>query len=116
MIPQAVRETIEKGNLPELSEIPASARPMSGKLFVKLDEVEEKTEGGIIKPETARDLGVQNTCWPVTVLRVPSDHDAEIEGYKEGDRLLVLLSYMDVKNGGRTTTIVRKEVVEAVLG
>lgn len=83
-------------------------KPIGDKLVVQLDEIEEKTAGGIIIPDEAKD---KTTAFG-TVLAVGS----KVEQIKEGDRVVFdKFAGTDIKVDGKKCLVMKDFNVMGVL-
>ena len=66
----------------------ASLKPLRDKVVVERSEAEEKTAGGIVLPETAKDKPKQGTIVSVGSGRVMDNGETKPLEVKKGDRVL----------------------------
>ncbi|MFO7734948.1 MAG: co-chaperone GroES [bacterium] len=86
-------------------------RPLGERLVVKRRELEEKTGGGIIIPDSAKEKPMQ-----AEVVAVGPEVNKDREEVKEGDMILFSkFSGNDVTVGGEEHLILRKEDVLAII-
>lgn len=98
------------------SKTDVSIRPLRDRILVKRVEAEEKTKGGIILPDTAKEKPQEGKVVAVGTGRI-DDHGKKIElTVKPGDRIL-FGSYAgnEIKIGGDEFLIMREEEVFGVI-
>jgi chaperonin GroES len=66
----------------------ASLKPLRDKVVVERSEAEEKTAGGIVLPDTAKDKPKQGTVIAVGPGRVLDNGEVKALEVKKGDRVL----------------------------
>ena len=91
-------------------------RPLGDRVLVKRVEEEEKTKGGIIIPDTAKEKPQEGEVVAVGPGRVTEDGKRVAMEVKQGDRVLIgKYSGTDVKIDGTEYVILREEEVLGVL-
>jgi chaperonin GroES len=95
----------------------ASLKPLRDKVVVERSEAEEKTAGGIVLPDTAKDKPKQGTVMAVGPGRVLENGEVKALEVKKGDRVL-FGSYAgtEVKVDGKDYLIMNESDILAVLG
>jgi chaperonin GroES len=94
----------------------ASLKPLRDKVVIERSEAEEKTAGGIVLPDTAKDKPKQGTVVAVGTGRVLDSGEIRALEVKKGDRVL-FGSYAgsEVKVDGREYLIVSENEILAVV-
>ncbi len=94
----------------------ASLKPLRDKVVVERSEAEEKTAGGIVLPETAKDKPKQGTVVSVGTGRVLENGDVKPLEVKKGDKVL-FGSYAgsEVKIDGKEFLIMGESEILAVI-
>jgi len=94
----------------------ASLKPLRDKVVVERSEAEEKTAGGIVLPETAKDKPKQGTVISVGTGRVLENGDVKPLEVKKGDKVL-FGSYAgsEVKIDGKEFLIMGESEILAVI-
>jgi len=91
-------------------------RPLGDRILVKRLESEERTKGGIIIPDTAKEKPVEATVVAVGNGKVLKDGKLRKLDVKAGDRILFgKYSGSEVKIDGEEHLILREEEVLAVI-
>jgi chaperonin GroES len=97
-------------------EIPMKIRPLSDRIVVKRHNEEEKTKGGIIIPDTAKEKPLEGTVIAVgngKILKNGKVHPLDV---KAGDRILFgKYSGTEVKLDGEEHVLLREDDILAVL-
>lgn len=92
-------------------------RPLGDRVLVKRVEEEDKTKGGIIIPDTAKEKPIQAKVVAVGSGRKDKDGKVHALEVKEGDRVLFSkYSGTEVKIDGEEHLIMREDDILAVLG
>ena len=91
-------------------------RPLQDRVLVKRLEAEEKTKGGIIIPDTAKEKPIEGEVVAVGNGKVLEDGTVKKLDVKVGDRVLFgKYSGTEVKLDGEDRLIVREDDILAVL-
>lgn len=91
-------------------------RPLHDRIVVARLEAEEKTKGGIIIPDTAKEKPVEGKVVAVGKGKVGDDGKIRALDVKVGDRILFSkYSGSDIKISGEEHLIMREEDVLAVI-
>ena len=91
-------------------------RPLSDRIVVKRTKEEEKTKGGIIIPDTAKEKPVEGSVVAVGTGKVLKDGKKRPVDVKVGDRILFgKYSGTEVKIEGEEHVLLREEDVLAVI-
>ena len=91
-------------------------RPLGDRVLVKRVEEEEKTKGGIIIPDTAKEKPIEGEVVAVGSGKVNDDGSVTKLAVKVGDRVLFgKYSGTEVKLDGEERLIVREDDILAVL-
>lgn len=91
-------------------------RPLHDRLIVKRLEEEEKTKGGIIIPDTAKEKPIEGKVVAVGKGRVKKDGTNIPMEVKEGDRILFAkYAGTEVKIDGEEHLMMREDEVLAVI-
>jgi chaperonin GroES len=91
-------------------------RPLADRIVVKRTKEEEKTKGGIIIPDTAKEKPVEGTVIAVGNGKVLKDGKQRPLDVKAGDRILFgKYSGTEVKLDGEEHIILREDDVLAVV-
>jgi chaperonin GroES len=91
-------------------------RPLADRVVVKRLEQEEKTKGGIIIPDTAKEKPIEGTVVAVGSGKVQKNGKVRPLAVKEGDRILFgKYSGNEVKLDGVELVILNEDDVLAVL-
>ena len=91
-------------------------RPLQDRVLVKRVAEEEKTKGGIIIPDTAKEKPVEGEVLAVGSGRVQKDGKVRPLDIKKGDRVLFgKYSGTDVKLDGDDVMIMREDDILAVI-
>jgi chaperonin GroES len=92
-------------------------RPLSDRVVVKRTKEEEKTKGGIIIPDSAKEKPVEGTVIAVGNGKVLKDGKQRPLDVKAGDKILFgKYSGTEVKLDGEEHVILREEDILAVVG
>ena len=91
-------------------------RPLQDRVLIKRVAEEEKTKGGIIIPDSAKEKPVEGEVLAVGSGRIKKDGSVRPLELKKGDRVLFgKYSGTDVKLDGDEALIMREEDVLAVI-
>ncbi len=91
-------------------------RPLHDRLIVKRMEEEEKTKGGIIIPDTAKEKPIEGTVIAVGAGRISKDGKKIPMEIKKGDRILFAkYGGTEVKIDGEEHLMMREEDVLAII-
>lgn len=91
-------------------------RPLQDRILVKQLEEEEKTAGGIIIPDTAKEKPAQGRVVAVGKGKILEDGSVRPVDVKAGDRILFeKYAGTTVKIGGEEYMIMREEEILAVI-
>ncbi len=94
----------------------ASLKPLRDKVVVERSEAEEKTAGGILLPETAKDKPKQGTVIAVGSGRVLDNGETKPLEVKKGDRVLFgAYAGSEVKVDGHEYLIMPESEILAVI-
>jgi chaperonin GroES len=94
----------------------ASLKPLRDKVVVERSEAEEKTAGGILLPETAKDKPKQGTVIAVGTGRVLDNGEQKPLEVKKGDRVLFgAYAGSEVKVDGHEYLIMAESEILAVV-
>jgi chaperonin GroES len=92
-------------------------RPLHDRLIVKRLEEEEKTKGGIIIPDTAKEKPIEGKVIAVGDGRIKKDGSKIPMEVKKGDRVLFAkYSGTEVKIDGEEHLMMREDDVLAIIG
>ena len=93
-----------------------SIRPLNDKIVVKRVEAEEKTKGGIVLPDTAKDKPARGTVTAVGDGRLLDDGSRSKLQVKVGDKVL-FTSYAPevIKIGDQELLLMREDDILAVI-
>ena len=95
----------------------ASLKPLRDKVVVERSEAEEKTSGGIVLPDTAKDKPKQGTVIAVGPGRVLDNGEVKALEVKKGDRVLFGgYAGSEVKVDGKDLLILSESEILAVIG
>jgi chaperonin GroES len=94
-----------------------SLQPLGDRVVVEREESEERTSGGIVLPDTAKDKPSRGTVLSVGTGRLLDDGSRAKMQVKEGDRVL-FTSYAPetIKIGEDEYLLMREEDILAVIG
>lgn len=93
-----------------------SIRPLGEKIIVKRLEAEEKTSGGIVLPDSAKEKPKQGTVLSVGQGRLLDSGKRQAPSVKEGDRVLfTTYGGTEIKVNGETMLIMDETDILAVL-
>ena len=91
-------------------------RPLQDRVLVKRIESEEKTRGGIIIPDTAKEKPIEGKVLAVGAGKIGEDGKQRPVDVKPGDRILFgKYSGTEVKIDGEEALILREEDILGVL-
>ena len=91
-------------------------RPLHDRILVKRIEEEEKTKGGLIIPDTAKEKPMEGKVIAVGKGRVAEDGKLRPLGVHKGDRVLFTkYAGSEIEVGGDEHLIIREDDVLAVL-
>ena len=94
----------------------ASLKPLRDKVVVERTEAEEKTAGGIVLPETAKDKPKQGTVVSIGTGRILDSGESKPLEVRKGDRVLFgAYAGTEVKVDGREYLIVGESEILAVI-
>lgn len=94
----------------------ASLKPLRDKIVVERSEAEEKTAGGILLPDTAKDKPKQGTVVAVGTGRVLDNGDVHKLEVKKGDKVLFGgYAGSEVKLEGKELLILSENEILAVI-
>lgn len=94
----------------------ATLKPLRDKVVVERTQAEEKTAGGIVLPDTAKDKPKQGTIMAIGTGRVLDSGDVKPIDLKKGDRVLFgSFAGSEVKVDGREYLIMSENEVLAVI-
>ena len=94
----------------------ASLKPLRDKVVVERSEAEEKTAGGIVLPDTAKDKPKQGTVIAVGPGRVLDNGEVKALEVKKGDRVLFGgFAGSEVKIAGKEYLILNENEILAVI-
>jgi chaperonin GroES len=92
-------------------------RPLHDRVVVRRIEGEEKTKGGIIIPDTAKEKPLQGEVVAVGPGRMTEDGKRIVMDVKKGDKILIgKYSGTEVKIEGDEFVILREDDVLAIVG
>ena len=92
-------------------------RPLHDRLIVKRLEEEEKTKGGIIIPDTAKEKPIEGKVIEVGKGKIKEDGTAIQMEVKKGDQILFAkYSGTEVKIDGEEHLIMKEDDVFAIIG
>jgi chaperonin GroES len=95
----------------------ASLKPLRDKVVVERSEAEERTAGGIVLPDTAKDKPKQGTVIAVGDGRVLETGESKALEVKKGDRVLFSsFAGSEVKVDGKEYLIMSESDILAVIG
>jgi chaperonin GroES len=91
-------------------------RPLQDRVIVKRVEEEEKTKGGIIIPDTAKEKPIEGKVVSVGKGKVREDGKVQPLDVKKGDRILFgKYAGTEVKIGGEEHLIMREDDILGVI-
>lgn len=94
----------------------AGLRPLRDKVVLERAEAEEKTAGGIVLPDTAKDKPKQGTIVAVGAGRVLENGEVKPLEVKKGDRVLFGgFAGSEVKYNGKEYLVLSESEILAVL-
>jgi chaperonin GroES len=94
----------------------ASLKPLRDKVVVERSEAEEKTAGGIVLPDTAKDKPKQGTVVAVGPGRVLDNGEVKPLEVKKGDRVLFGgFAGTEVKLDGKEYLVMNENEILAVI-
>ena len=92
-------------------------RPLQDRIIVKRVQEEEKTKGGIIIPDTAKEKPIEGKVLAVGTGRILENGTKVPLDVKVGDRILFgKYSGTEIKIDGEEVLIVREDEVLAIMG
>jgi chaperonin GroES len=92
-------------------------RPLGDRVLVKRAEAEERTAGGILLPESAKDKPKEGTIISIGEGRTLDDGKKSTFSVKVNDRILFsAYAGTEVKYGGEEFLIMREEDILGVIG
>jgi len=92
-------------------------RPLADRVVVKRTPEEEKTKGGIIIPDTAKEKPIEGVVVAVGSGKILKDGKSRPLDVKEGDRILFgKYAGTEVKLDGEEHVLLREDDILAVLG
>jgi chaperonin GroES len=95
----------------------ASLKPLRDKVVVERSEAEERTAGGILLPDTAKDKPKQGTVVAVGPGRVLDNGEIKALEVKKGDRVLFSsFAGSEVKVDGKEYLVMAESDILAVVG
>ena len=95
----------------------ASIKPLRDKVVVERSEAEEKTAGGILLPDTAKDKPKQGTVVAVGPGRVLENGETKALEVKKGDKVLFGgFAGSEIKHDGKDYLILSEGEILAILG
>jgi chaperonin GroES len=95
----------------------ASLKPLRDKVVVERSEAEQKTAGGILLPDTAKDKPKEGTVIAVGPGRVLDNGEVKALEVKKGDRVLFGgFAGSEVKLDGKELLILSESEILAVIG
>ncbi len=95
----------------------ASLKPLRDKVVVERSEAEERTSGGILLPDTAKDKPKQGTVIAVGAGRVLESGESKALEVKKGDKVLFSsFAGSEVKVDGKEYLIMSESDILAVVG
>lgn len=94
-----------------------SIRPLGDRVLVKRAEAEERTAGGILLPESAKDKPKEGTIVSIGDGKTLDNGEKSTFSVKVGDRILFsAYAGTEVKYGGEEFLIMREEDILGVVG
>ena len=94
----------------------SSLKPLRDKVVVERSEAEDKTAGGILLPDTAKDKPKQGTVIAVGPGRVLDNGEVKALEVKKGDRILFGgFAGSEVKQNGKEYLILSESEILAVI-
>jgi chaperonin GroES len=104
------------GILRERRSISMQIRPLHDRLIVKRLEEEDKTKGGIIIPDSAKEKPIEGKVIAVEEGKLNKDGKKIPLGVKKGDRILFArYAGTEVKIGGEEHLMMREDEVLAII-
>jgi len=95
----------------------ASLKPLRDKVVVERSEAEQKTAGGILLPDTAKDKPKEGTVVAVGPGRILDNGEVKPLEVKKGDRVLFGgFAGSEVKLDGKELLILSESEILAVIG
>jgi len=95
----------------------ASLKPLRDKVVVERSEAEQKTAGGILLPDTAKDKPKEGTVVAVRPGRILDNGEVKALEVKKGDRVLFGgFAGSEVKLDGKELLILSESEILAVIG
>jgi chaperonin GroES len=95
----------------------ASLKPLRDKVVVERSEAEQKTAGGILLPDTAKDKPKEGTVVAVGPGRILDNGEVKALEVKKGDRVLFGgFAGTEIKVDGKELLILSESEILAVIG
>ena len=95
----------------------SSLKPLRDKVVVERSEAEQKTAGGILLPDTAKDKPKEGTVVAVGPGRVLESGEVKALEVKKGDRVLFGgFAGSEIKHDGKELLILSESEILAVIG
>ena len=92
-------------------------RPLADRIVIKRTKEEEKTKGGIIIPDTAKEKPVEGTVIAVGAGKILKDGKVRPCDVKAGDKVLFgKYSGTEIKIDGEDHMLLREDDILAILG
>jgi len=114
--PEANRASVPVAGRPWEKRIAMKVRPLHDRILVKRVEEEEKTKGGIIIPDTAKEKPQEGKVVAVGKGKVDDDGEVRPLDVKKGDRILFSkYAGSEINLDGEEHTILREDDVLAIL-
>jgi chaperonin GroES len=99
-----------------MKEIPMKIRPLQDRIILKRIPEEEKTKGGIIIPDTAKEKPLEGLVVAVGNGKVLEDGEVRPLGIKPGDRVLFIkYAGNEVKINGEEHLMLREDDILGVI-
>jgi chaperonin GroES len=116
MGPDTKRTAAPPGRPPHTESVSMKIRPLHDRILVKRIDEEEKTKGGIIIPDTAKEKPQEGKVIAVGAGKVLEDGKVRPMDVKAGDRILFSkYAGTDVKLDGEDHIIIREDDVLGIL-
>ena len=104
------------GNLTEGRSVSMKVRPLHDRLIIKTFEEEEKTKGGIIIPDTAKEKPVEGKVIAIGAGRIKKDGTKMPLEIKKGDRVLYAkYGGTEIKMDGEEYLMMKEDDILAVI-
>ncbi len=95
----------------------SSLKPLRDKVVVERSEAEQKTSGGILLPDTAKDKPKEGTVVAVGPGRILENGEVKALEVKKGDRVLFGgFAGSEIKHDGKELLILSESEILAVIG